>query len=671
MGKRCLLIFILFSFMGLLCQAQGFDDLKKAKAVPLNKKLQALVNQNDAKGLGKLLQSKPEYKEEGSAIGHNDKGAPLVIPLFYDVVDKTLSGTTSLELCRVCFAARCDVYTVYNGKTLIYRVMDYFATTPSPKTEVGMEMLRLLLAQKDFDINRRYRSLPPPLSYLLSENYKFLGNKYSKDYLSTELIRLLLDNGARLNTYDENGASLLLLANSTDNVYLQDYLVDHGVNINKAADAEGNNAFYAAIADNNVHLLEKIVKNYNIRITTSTVKDWSSKVSPEMFEYLIGQCAENANSYDELVEFRSHFSNMKDYVKDKYENLARKEALEADNYNAIMRCKERYPDLAKITEPRFKEIATEEISRANNYQSIMQCKERYPNMTALTGPKFKEIATKEIGAAQDIVQIKTCEKRYPDFQQLINPKKRAVYDIDVKDLQKSYSHAKSLVARSSFDYEGTMKYIASSFVDNYQNYYDPDGQLPLARALSQFYSALFYYARDYSSSYHRLPLPGLSKDLMKEEQEWYSSAYTSLSNCGHGLSSQEMLSSINKKLQAAKECANRSIREYRDFCETLHKAIHVKEITYPDNTDIGNIYISMGDLLTNKYSSGITVSYTKGYDYVALGINIDRSWHLFDFQSFGDEILGKRIESRERYKSLNELETGVLKKIVEYYYSFL
>ena len=98
-------------------------------------------------------------------------------------------------------------------------------------------------------------------------------------------------------------------------------------------------------------------------------------------------------------------------------------------------------------------------------------------MTALTGPKFKEIATKEIGAAQDIVQIKTCEKRYPDFQQLINPKKRAVYDIDVKDLQKSYSHAKSLVARSSFDYEGTMKYIASSFVDNYQNYYDdPDNE---------------------------------------------------------------------------------------------------------------------------------------------------------------------------------------------------
>lgn len=656
MGKRCLLIFILFSFMGLLCQAQGFDDLKKAKTVPLNKKLQALVNQNDAKGLEKLLQSKPEYKEEGSAIGHNDKGAPLVIPLFYDVVDKTLSGTASLELCRVCFAARCDVYTVYNGKTLIYRVMDYFATTPSPKTEVGMEMLRLLLAQKDFDINRRYRSLPPPLSYLLSENYKFLGNKYSKDYLSTELIRLLLDNGARLNTYDENGASLLLLANSTDNVYLQDYLVDHGVNINKAADAEGNNAFYAAIADNNVHLLEKIVKNYNIRITTSTVKDWSSKVSPEMFEYLIGQCAENANSYDELVEFRSHFSSKKDYVKDKYESLARKEVSQADNYDAIMRCKERYPDLAKITEPRF-----------------------------------TEIATREINATTNIVDLKLCEKRYPDFRSLTDSKKAVLYSTDVKNLEKSYSHAKDLVARSSFSYQISMSDIATSFANNYQNYYDPDDQLPLAKDLSRFYSALSASNQGYRYSYHQLPKPGLSKKEMESDKDRLISAYSSLSNCGHGLSSQEMLSSINKKLQAAKECANRSIREYRDFCEALKKSIKIERHTLPSGElrtgvfDPWFHYSNNGEFWItwsfSNYDSRFLVTYNANYRW----IDRERGYEFLHYQigSFGcDEFYYSEMLEAERsyysfyweignYPSPGALTTGILERIVKYYYSFL
>lgn len=656
MRKRHLLILFLLSFAGLLCQAQGFDDLKKAKTVPLNKKLQALVNQNDARGLEKLLQSKPEFKEEGSAIGHNDKGAPLIIPLFYDVVDKTLSGTASLELCRVCFAAGCDVYTVYNGKTLIYRLMDYFATTPSQKTEVGMEVLRLLFSQKNFDVNRRYRSLPPPLSYLLSENYKFLGNKYSKDYLPTELIRLLLDNGARLNTYDENGASMLLLAISTDNVYLQDYLVEHGVNINKAADAEGNNAVYAAIADNNVHLLEKIVKNYNVRITTPTVRDWTSKVNPEMFEYLCTQCADNANTYDELVEFRSHFSNKQDYVKDKYENLARKE-----------------------------------VSQANNYQSIMQCKERYPDMKALTEPKFKEIATNEINAAKNIVQIKTCEERYPDFQQLINPKKRAIYDIDVNNLSESYSHAKDLVARSSFSYQSSMSDIATSFANNYQNYYDPDNQLPLAKDLTQFYSALSKSNQGYRSSYHQLPKPGLSQKDMRSDQDRLSSAYSSLSNCGHGLSSQEMLSSIIKKLQTAKECANQSIREYRDFCEMLKKNIKVERHTLPSGElrtgvfDAWFHYSNNGEFWItysfSSYSSRFLVTYNANYRW----IDKERGYEFLHYKIgfFGcDEFYYSEMLEAERsyysfyweignYPSPGALTTGILERIVKYYYSFL
>lgn len=645
MERKHIIVFAFLVLTGLLCHAQGFDDLKKAKPVSLNKKLQALVNQNDAKGLEKLLQSKPDLKEEGSAMGYNDNGAPLVVPLFYDVIDRTLSGDASLELCRVCLAAGCDVYTIYNGKTPIYRVMDFFATTPSANSQIGMELLKLLFAQKGFDINRRYRSLPPPFSYLLSENYKFLGNKYSKDYLSTELIRLLLDNGARLNTYDENGASLLLLANSTDNVYLQDYLVEHGVNINKAADAEGNNAVYAAIADNNVHLLETIVKNYGVRITTPMVKEWTSKVNPEMFEYLCKQCADNANTYKEIVEFRSHFSDKKDFVKDKYENLARKE-----------------------------------VAQTNDYQSIMKCKERYPDMTALTEPKFKEIATNEINAAKNIVQIKTCEERYPDFQQLINPKKRTIYDIDVKNLAESYSHAKDLISRSSFSYQSTMADIANSFVKNYQNYYDPDAQLPLAEDLSQFYSVLSTVNQGYSYSCHKLPKAGLFNDEKNIVIGRLQSAYSSLQKCGHGLSSEAMLSSIDKDIKAAVRYADISIKEYRDFCETLRNRISVEERTSPS----GKFTKGLFDTYSHRFNEGrivIKISYNGNNSrlyfyyneyYSHYGSQYEFEHYETGFSYYGDKLLHEKpFNCHFESKSLNEIEAGIIERIVKFYYSFL
>lgn len=652
MERKLIIAFVFLVLTGFLCQAQGFDDLKKAKPVVFNKKLQAVVNNNDVKGLEKLLTSKPETKNDGSNFGKNDRGAILTIPLFYDVVDKTLSGTVSIEACRVCLAAGCDVYTVYNGKTPIYRVMDFFATTPSDKCEIGMEVLKLLVAQKGFDLNRRYRSLPPPFSYLLSENFKYLGNNYSKDYLSTELIRYLIDNGAYLNSYDENGASLLSLAISTNNVYLQNYLVDNGVNIDKAADTEGNNGVIAAIADNNVPLLEKIVKNYNVQLTTPLVKDWTSKVSPDMFDYLVGQCADHANTYEEIVEFRTHFSNRKDVVQDKYENLAKKEVSNTYTYEGIMECKKRYPDLANITEP-----------------------------------KFKEIANNEISTSKDIAQIKVCENRYPDFKAMTDLKKNEIYLNDVKKLEESYSHAKNLVAKSSFYYESRMSDIANSFVNNYQNYYDPDNQLPLAKDLSRFYSALSSVNQGYYSRYHLLPQPGLFKEEMIRDQNRLKSAYDNLYSCGHGLSSEEMLSAINQILQEAKKAADKSINEYREFCDNLKKNIKVKENIQPYGELTGGEarkFRNNGQLniewRVSQYHDLILVTYHECYEYDGWGKYREGYYEingLYSSPNYYYDMLNaeKSYYSNwldiNKYQTLSALETGIINRIVKYFYSFL
>ncbi len=613
------------------------------------------------------------------------------MPLLYDVIDRTLSGKVSLDVCRTCFDMGCDVYTVFNGKTPIYRVMDYLATTPSANAEIGIEVLNLLLTQKKFDINRRYRSLPPPFSYLLSENYKFLGNKYSKDYLSTELIQILLSNGAVLNTYDENGASLLLFANSTENEYLQNYLVDHGININKVADNEGNNAVFSAIRDNNIPLLEKIVENYNVRLTTNTVKDWTSKVSSDMFDFLIRQCADNAESYEDLVEFRSHFSDKKDLVLMKYEKIAKIEVERANDYNSIMKCKKRYPDLPSITEPKYIEVATKEISQANDYNSIMICKSHYPDLMNITEPRFFEIANNDIISASNIEEIKVCEQRYQEFDTLIDSKKKSFYLSDAIKLDLSYAHAKNLVAHTSFSYDQEMYDIANNFKKHYQGYYDPDSKLPLAYLLLNFYYALsvIHYSHP---SYHNLPYPGLFKSRYESYMTNLRSAYERFPKHGD-LYSQEMLTIIDKCIQNADGFKKKCIQEYKAFCDNLQNNIKVKrhvrpsgEImdrgildTYHARENEGEIEIDLG--IPNLYSR-IYVYYNELYyntstlfssgemrfdhysitNFLTTGVKLDLS-EIMKSVSFS--------EKKYEYKSPGELENYIVKMIINYYYSFL
>ena len=643
-----LLLCGLLSCLGWVARAQGFDDLKRAKPTQLNSKLQAAVDKNDARELAKLLKSKPEFKEDGSRMGRNDKGGPLVIPLLYDIVDRTLNGEVSPELCKIALDANCDVYAIYNGKTPIYRIMDYFATTPSVQADVGMEVLNLFLARTDFDINRRYRSLPPPFSYLLSTNYSFLGKRYDKNYLSTELIRSIIDHGGRLNTYDENDASLLLLANSTQNEYLQNFLIDNGVNIYKAADDHGNDAVDAAIESNNTPQLQRLVKNYQIILTTAHVKYHTSRVSDEMYDYLASECANNSTDYNSITDFRHFFSDKKFLVQSKYENLARAE-----------------------------------VAKAKDYESIMTCKGRYPDLTDITDPKFNEIASNDLNATKNIVQLKVCEKRYPHLQALIDLKKMAFYHIDVLNLKESFSHAQDLVHIGSFVHEKRMSSYADWFIENYQNYYDPEDQLPLAKDLCQFYSAIEKVKKGYYTTYIKLPSPRIFWEEMNEDLNRLQSAYTSLANCGHGLSSDAMLKAVNQAIDEVKTIADKNIREYREFCEILRKNMKVTKNTGPHgelhgggpemrHSEDGKIEIDLG--IPYEYYS-ISVYYNAYYwdnnEFRHYKITNIWGYHLSISYYDINQQQSDWTERYKEYKTSGELERDIVNKIYWYYCSFL
>ena len=362
-----LLTVVVFTSAGLSCLAQGFDDLRGAQTVKLNPSLQSLLDKNDAIGLKKLLGSKYGIRNDGSRIGKNDKGVSLVVPFFYDVIDRTLNGSVSMDVCRTAFDAGCDIYAVFNGKTPIYLVMDYLAKTPSEQSERGMEVLELFFSQDSFDINRRYRTLPPPFSYLLSTNFNYLGGRYDVNYLSTDLVRKMIDNGAQLNTYDESGASLLLLASSKDDKSLKNYLLNNGVNINKTAATDGHNAIYSAIRSSDIDMLSRIVKNYQIRLNATDVKEQLDSVSPAMYNFLASECSTNASSYEELKTFRMYFADKKELVQSKYEDIARGETNASSNFYQIYEVIRRFPDLRMITEPKLLEIYRQSASSVNDY----------------------------------------------------------------------------------------------------------------------------------------------------------------------------------------------------------------------------------------------------------------------------------------------------------------
>lgn len=451
MRKFCSLLALCFCTV-LPIHAQGFDDLKKTSVGALNTELQSLLRDNDVKGVTRYLKSNPDAVKDGTNTSTNEKGGRVVVPVFYDAVERTLKGEGSEQMCETLLNLGCDIYSSCNGKTPVYLIMDYLAETPSEKAEEALSLLRMFLKREDFDINRRYRSLPPPFSYLLSTNFNFLGGKYSKEYLSTDLLRTIIESGGRLNTYDENGASLLLLANETGNDYLTDYLLDNGVNINKKADSSGNDAIFAAIKDNDLARLEKIFGNYDVHMLAPDFRNILGETSPEIYRFLASHCASNASAYEELVDFREIFADSKDLVRSKYEGMAKKEVDEADSYDAINRCARRFPD-----------------------------------MMSLIAPKRRKIASADLEKIQDLNGLKDFERKYPEAKDLCLPKKNSFYSSASKNLRSVYEKAKDGLANQSLS---LTDYSPASFISDFSNFYDPDKLLPLASALDKYYSAV-------------------------------------------------------------------------------------------------------------------------------------------------------------------------------------
>ena len=268
----------------------------------------------------------------------------------YSTVEDALSGKMSVENAKTTIASSDEFAKPYSGKTPIYLLMDYIAKHPKNDCAVAEELLKAFTTNKKFDINLRYSSLMPPLAYLLRQNFDFLGEKFSKDYISDTVLKTIIEAGATVNTYNTDGSSLMSFALTTENTYLQNYLADNGANVHHN-DQSGQDDIFKIISSGNTALLQRLMANNSVKLDINSLKNETSsfRQHTEMYNYVADHCAKQCSIYEDLVLFRKRFSDKTSLVQSRYEQLATTECSEAKTYGEVLKVEERYPDLSTIT----------------------------------------------------------------------------------------------------------------------------------------------------------------------------------------------------------------------------------------------------------------------------------------------------------------------------------
>ena len=110
----------------------------------------------------------------------------------HTAIEQTLAGRMTVAACKDTIASAKSVKDPYGGKTPIYLVLDYLATHKKQECGNAEQLLSAFISRPDFDINLRYSSLLPPMAYLIRTNYDFLGGRFSPEYISNNVLILMI-----------------------------------------------------------------------------------------------------------------------------------------------------------------------------------------------------------------------------------------------------------------------------------------------------------------------------------------------------------------------------------------------------------------------------------------------------------------------------------------------
>jgi hypothetical protein len=309
--------------------AQSFNSLKKAPTAAFNATLAKLLDDCDTGGMESYLQQNPQAANDASQVeqrdGLSEKKITTSVPLLHDAVCRALDGRCTATMCGTVIRAGCNLIQPSGGKTPIYIVLDFIAAHPKHECATAEEVLSLILSRQDFDINLRYQSLLPPFAYLIRENHTHLG-KFSKDYISDNVLRLLIEKGAPVNTYDGEGNSLMAFAMDTENEYLQSYFIQQGIDVKKS-DRNGRDAIYRAIAEGRLPLLKQMLSTPGTDFDIHSLKNDPAtfRQFEDTYDFLTERFAGQVTSYEDIRLFLSKFADRSTLVQPKLYAIYKKE----------------------------------------------------------------------------------------------------------------------------------------------------------------------------------------------------------------------------------------------------------------------------------------------------------------------------------------------------------
>lgn len=256
----------------------------------------------------------------------------------------------------------------YDGKTPIYLLMDYIAKHPKEECANAEGILSIILSRKDFDVNQRYSTLLPPLVYLIRENKKFLNGSFSKKYISDNALKLLIEHGASINAYDEEGNSLMSFAQDTQNSYLQSYFINNGINL-LHVNSDGNNSIFGLIKDGDLDLLKQALGWSSFDLSVNTLKNDPAtfKKHEPMYEFIANECATKAAVYDDVALFRRKFPDKHYLVQKKYDAIFRQEIEQAKTYKDFVRCRERFSDMNSAIDSKLHGLYIDDCTRLDEF----------------------------------------------------------------------------------------------------------------------------------------------------------------------------------------------------------------------------------------------------------------------------------------------------------------
>ncbi len=262
-----ILIFLLFLITGQSFAQFDFESDKKQTS-DFNQKIADALNENDVKKMKKILEKDPSLINTASSLSTISQYSALSggkIPLLWDAVDRCLKNQCSYEMVYMLMNYNPNLYCVFDDLPPFYLILNYIGTHKINECFEANKLFFLFWEQPKFDYSQKYKELPPPLSYLLSINYSFLNNSFSKEYVSNEVLFSFIKKGASVNTRDINSNSIFSFAILTENTELIGYCLKNGADIT-IMDNSNHDALYNAIKLNNFDNVQLIL-NSNYPLT--------------------------------------------------------------------------------------------------------------------------------------------------------------------------------------------------------------------------------------------------------------------------------------------------------------------------------------------------------------------------------------------------------------------